>query len=108
MKFISKVALITGSASNIGRSIALKSAQEGANVVVHTKTNIEGGKEVTREIKAYGGTAVIIQADLTEPQKVESLFKQTLGHFGTLDILVNNAGSKARIGRVERSVLDLT
>lgn len=48
MKLNSKVAIITGSASSIGRSVALKFAREQAKVVVHAKTNIKGGKEAVR------------------------------------------------------------
>ena len=97
MKLNSKVAVITGSASNIGRSIALKFAREEANIVVHTRTNIEGGKEVVREIQHSGGKAVFLQADLTDCQQVESLFQQILDYFGRVDILVNNVGSKAAV-----------
>lgn len=101
MKLNSKVAIITGSASNIGRSVALKFARERAKVVVHAKTNIEGGKEVVREIHTLGSNAIFVQADLTDPQQVVYLFQQTMETFGTVDILVNNAGSKSAVPFLE-------
>lgn len=93
MKLNNKVAIITGSAANIGKATALLFAEEGAKIVVTTKSNVEGGKEVVRAIEARGGNAIFIQADLTKPEDVGQLFTKAVEEFGTVDILVNNAGA---------------
>lgn len=92
MKLTGKVAVITGSAANIGRATALLFAKEGAKVVVTTKQHVDAGKAVVEEIKQSGGDAVFIQADLSVPQQVQALFDGAVDAFGTVDILVNNAG----------------
>jgi 3-oxoacyl-[acyl-carrier protein] reductase len=92
MKLSGKVAVITGSAANIGRATALLFAKEGARVVVTTKSNIAAGEKVTQEIKEQGGEAIFVQADLAVPEEVQVLFDAAVEAFGTVDILVNNAG----------------
>lgn len=93
MKLNNKIAIITGSAANIGKATALLFAKEGAKVVVTTKSNIKGGNEVVGAIEALGGNAIFVQADLTKPEDVERLFVEAVKEFGTVDILVNNAGA---------------
>lgn len=93
MKFASKAVLITGSAANIGKAIALKFAAEGANIIVNAKNNVEGGKQVRDEIIASGGKAIFVQADVSDPKQVNDLFGKAVDAFGTIDILVNNAGA---------------
>lgn len=92
MKFDSKVVLVTGSAANIGRAIALKFASQGANVVVNARNNIRGGEQVAEEIRTNGGNATFVQADVSDPKQVNHLFQQTVEKFGTIDVLINNAG----------------
>lgn len=93
MKLNDTVAVITGSAANIGKATALLFAKEGAKVVVTTKNNIEGGNQVVEAIEALGSEAMFVQADLAKPEDVENLFAKTIERFGTIDILVNNAGA---------------
>ncbi len=92
MKLHGKVAIVTGSAANIGRATALLFAKEGAKVVVTTKTNIKGGEQTVTDIQQQGGEAVFVQADLAKPEAVEKLFAAVIEKFGTVDIVVNNAG----------------
>lgn len=87
-----KIAIVTGSAANIGRATALLFAKEGAKVVINAKNNVEGGNAVVDEIKSAGGEAIFVHADLAQPEEVEKLFKAAIDAFGTVDILVNNAG----------------
>lgn len=87
----SKVAIITGAGSGIGRSTAELFAREGAMVVV-SDINEEHGNEVVREITQNGGKAVFIKADTSSPEDNKSLVQQTIQQFGALDIAVNNAG----------------
>ncbi len=84
--------LVTGSSSGIGKATALKFAQEGARVVINYKSNIDGGKEVVKEIEKLGGRAISIQADVADPQQVKKMFIQVVKEFETVDILINNAG----------------
>lgn len=92
MKLENKVAVITGSAANIGKATALLFAKNGAKVVVTTKSNVVAANDVVASIKELGGEAMFIQADLANPVDVEHLFAETVKNYGTVDILVNNAG----------------
>lgn len=93
MKLKGKSAVITGSAANIGRAIALRFSEEGARVVVNTRSNVAGGKQVVEEIESAGREAIFVHADVTIPDQVDVLFEKALEAFGTVDILVNNAGA---------------
>lgn len=92
MQLKDHVVVVTGAAANIGKATALLFAKQGAKVVVSTKSNVEGGKKVVDTIKADGGDAIFVQADLSKQEDVDQLFEETVKVFGTLDILVNNAG----------------
>ena len=97
-----KVALVTGASRGIGRAIAERLGQEGANVVVSYAGNRDKAEEVVSKIQNSGSKAiaeavpkaVAIQADIRQIDQVRSLFRQTLDHFGKLDILVNNAAGQ--------------
>lgn len=101
MKLKGKVALITGSAANIGKAIALKFAAEGAKIIINTKNNVAGGEQVKEEIIASGGEAIFIQADVSDPKQVNNLFAKAVEKFATIDILINNAGSAIRVPFLE-------
>lgn len=92
MKLAGKVAVVTGSAANIGKATAILFASEGAKIIVTTRDNVEGGNATVDEITKAGGTAMFVQADLSSPDGVEKLFSSALDAYGTVDILVNNAG----------------
>lgn len=87
-----KVALVTGSSRGIGRAIALRLAADGCQVVVNYRAGADAAAEVVGSIEAAGGTAIAVQADVTDAAAVESLIGQTLERLGRLDVLVNNAG----------------
>lgn len=87
-----KVAIITGASKGIGASIAKHYAAEGAKVVVNYASSKEDADKVVKAIKANGGTAILVQADVSKTSHVIRLFEETKKAFGTLDILVNNAG----------------
>src|SRR5271170_6599320 len=88
-----QVALITGAAKRIGRSIALRLAAEGADIVVNYATSKSEADEVIATIKATGRRAIAIQADVTKKLDVTKLFAAIEKEFPRLDILVNNAGT---------------
>ena len=87
-----KVALVTGSAKRIGRSVALRLASEGADAVVNYHASQAEAEEVVAQIKKNGRRAVAIQADVAKKKDVTALFAAVEKEFGRLDILVNNAG----------------
>lgn len=87
-----QVALVTGAAKRIGRSIALRLAAEGAAVAVNYGTSKAEAQAVVAEIRAAGERAIEIQADVSRRNEVKMLFKAVEAEFGRLDILVNNAG----------------
>ncbi|HTS13544.1 MAG TPA: SDR family NAD(P)-dependent oxidoreductase [Candidatus Limnocylindrales bacterium] len=87
-----QVALVTGGAKRIGRSIALRLAAEGADVVVNYMSSKEDADSAVREIGAWGRRAVAIQGDVAQRADVQKMFATVEREFGRLDILVNNAG----------------
>lgn len=93
MQFEDQVALVTGSGRGIGRAIALRLASEGADVVVNYLRNREPAEATAREIERLGRRAVLVKANVGEPEEIERLVGEAAGAFGGLDILVNNAAS---------------
>ncbi len=87
------VALVTGAAKRIGRSIALRLAADGAAIVVNYKTSRGEAESLVREIRDGGAKASAIQADVAKRPEVEKMFAAVEREFGRLDILVNNAGT---------------
>lgn len=85
-------ALVTGANSGIGESVARHLAAAGAAVVVNYVTNGAATDQVVSDIAAAGGTAIGIQADVSNEAQVQSMFARMFQEFGTIDILVANAG----------------
>jgi len=87
-----QVALVTGAAKRVGRSIALRLAAEGADVVVNYATSKTEAEGVVREIQGSGRRAIAVEANASRRADVQKLFAAADKEFGRLDILVNNAG----------------
>jgi 3-oxoacyl-[acyl-carrier protein] reductase len=87
-----KSVLITGASRGIGRAIALYFAKNGAKVAVNYSGSEAKANEVVEEIKANGGTAFSIKADISSSEDVTNMVKSVIDEFGSLDVLVNNAG----------------
>jgi 3-oxoacyl-[acyl-carrier protein] reductase len=85
------VALITGAAQGIGKSVALLLAQNGADIVV-SDINLEKAEETAKEIESIGSKAIAIKVDVANLKDVERMVESILEKFGKIDILVNNAG----------------
>lgn len=85
-------AIVTGSAKNMGRMIALTLADAGAAVLINARTSIDAARAVADEIAAAGGRATVHMADVTQPDAVEGMVDAAIEAFGRLDILVNNVG----------------
>ena len=86
-----KVAVVTGASKGIGAAIAKHFAAAGAKVVVNYASSKEGADKVVKAITDNGGTAIAVQADVSNEADVTRLFEETRKAFGGLDILVNNA-----------------
>lgn len=86
-----KKALVTGAGRGIGVAIAEDLAAEGAAVVVHYRGSKDGAEETARRVRAAGGVAYVVRADLTDEAEVARLLGETLDVLGGLDILINNA-----------------
>ncbi|KPL00595.1 MAG: hypothetical protein AMJ91_04105 [candidate division Zixibacteria bacterium SM23_73_3] len=91
MNLKGKVALVTGGAQGIGRAIAIRLAQEGADIAV-ADVDIDLAQTVLAEMKSRGTAAVAFKADVSDSFQVEELIKKVMERFSTLDILINNAG----------------
>jgi len=91
MKLKGKVAIVTGSGKGIGRGIALRLAQDGADVVVNARTRKDVDK-VVKEIEALGRKALGIVADVSNRAAVYAMVEKTVSEFGKLDIMIPNAG----------------
>lgn len=92
-----KVAIITGAGRGIGRATALALAEAGADVVIVARSR-RAIKAVAEEVRARGGQALAIPADVSDPASVDLMVVQTLRASGRIDILINNAGVLAPIG----------
>jgi 3-oxoacyl-[acyl-carrier protein] reductase len=87
-----QVAIVTGASRGIGREVALALAAEGANVVLNYASSSEAAEQVLAEITAIGSSGIALQADVSQVDQVETLFKTALEKWGRVDVLVNNAG----------------
>jgi 3-oxoacyl-[acyl-carrier protein] reductase len=93
-----RVAVVTGASRGIGRAIALTLAREGARIVVNYAHSPESGEAVATEIRAAGGEALAVRADVSRAREVASLLESTLATFGCVHLWVNNAGSDILTG----------
>lgn len=91
MRLQDKVAVVTGAGSGMGKAIATLYAQEGAKVVV-SDINEASAQAVAEDIKANGGEATFVVANVAKEEDIQNLIDTTVNTYGTVDILVNNAG----------------
>jgi 3-oxoacyl-[acyl-carrier protein] reductase len=100
----SKSAIVTGASRGIGRAVAKRLAQDGFAVTVNYAGNAAKAEEVIGEIKAAGGQAIAVQADVANAADVERLFKEAAGAFGRIDVVVNSAGIMPLLPIAEESL----
>jgi 3-oxoacyl-[acyl-carrier protein] reductase len=102
MKFKDKVALVTGGGRDIGRSVSLRLAAEGAKVAINYCNDRESAEATAREIEAAGGVAAIFQADVSKADQVTSLVAGVQARFGDrIHVLVNLAGGMVARKKIE-------
>ena len=92
-KLAGRVALVTGAGKRLGRAVALRLAQEGADVAVHYGKSASEAQQVVREIEKLGHRAAAFPAELTDVAAIRSLVVQVVTYFGRLDILINSAAN---------------
>ncbi|HSH04418.1 MAG TPA: 3-oxoacyl-[acyl-carrier-protein] reductase [Anaerolineae bacterium] len=93
MLLTDKVAVVTGSSRGIGRAIAIDFAANGAKVIINYNSNADAAAEVVAEIKAAGGEATAVGADISDFTAAQMLMDTAIETYGQVDILVNNAGT---------------
>ena len=91
-KLAGKTALVTGSSQGIGEAVAIRLAEDGANVIVNYHTHPEGASRVVDRIRTLGRQSVYIGADLSRTGEICKLVEEGVKQLGQIDILVNNAG----------------
>ena len=87
-----KVAVVTGGGTGIGRAVALTLSKRGATVAINYSRSGADAEEVVQLIRASGGRAIAVQADISQDDKVRTMVDEVAQAFGTIDILVNNTG----------------
>jgi 3-oxoacyl-[acyl-carrier protein] reductase len=92
MPTVLKSSIVTGASGGIGRAIVMRLAREGFAVAAHYAGNAEKAESVVAEIRAGGGKAIAVKADVVNAEEVQQLFQTTISAFGSLDVVVSCAG----------------
>jgi enoyl-[acyl-carrier protein] reductase III len=106
MTLLGKHALVTGASRGIGRGIALKLAEQGARVAVHYYQNEAAAMDTLRCVQSAGSDGFVVQADVTSPGDVKSIFEQVHQTFGRLDVFVSCA--RPELATFYRPPLEIT
>src|SRR5215471_15036647 len=88
-----QVAPVTGAAKRLGRAVAMRLAEEGADLVIHYRSSRPEAEDAVQQIEKLGRRAVAIAADLASVPEIKRLFDEAGKYFGRLDILVNSAAN---------------
>lgn len=105
-KLKGQVALVTGGSSGIGAGVSLALGRAGATVAINYRSGLEGAQACQKQIEDAGGKAVLVQADVSKEDQVQSMFKQTIDELGAVDILINNAGLQKDASFVDMTLDD--
>lgn len=96
-----KRALVTGSSRGIGKAIAIKLAEAGADVIVHCRSNVSQCEDTAKIIRAFGVKSDVVRADMSSVESINAMFADIKERYGYLDIFVNNAAILTRIPFLE-------
>ncbi|MGG5888122.1 SDR family NAD(P)-dependent oxidoreductase [Falsiroseomonas sp. HC035] len=102
-----KAVLITGSSTGIGAAVARGFGAQGMRVAVHGNSNMEQAEQVAADVRAAGGEAVVLRADVRDATACTELVETACKAFGRLDILINNAGGLVRRSPIRDASDDL-
>jgi glucose 1-dehydrogenase len=97
----SRVAIVTGGDSGIGRAISIELGKQGTAVTVNYHRNAEAAYATVKEIEAAGGKAQAVQADVASVDDIQNLVDRTVEAFGRVDVMVNNAGMETRTSTLD-------
>jgi 3-oxoacyl-[acyl-carrier protein] reductase len=95
-RFAGKTVLVTGAGTGFGAEIAVRAAQEGADVAIHYRSSRAGAERTAGRVEAEGRKAFLVQADIAEWAQIKNMADQVWAHFGRVDAVVNNVGDVAR------------
>ncbi len=95
-RFVGKTVLVTGAGTGFGAEIAVRAAQEGADVAIHYRSSQAGAEATAERVTALGRRAVVVQADIAQHDQIKKLAEEVWAAFGQLDVAVNNVGDVAR------------
>jgi 3-oxoacyl-[acyl-carrier protein] reductase len=96
VRFTGKTVLVTGAGTGFGAEIAVRAAQEGADVAVHFRGSRAGAERTVERVEALGRKAFLVQADIAEHEQIRRMADEVWSHFGRVDVAVNNVGDVAR------------
>jgi NAD(P)-dependent dehydrogenase (short-subunit alcohol dehydrogenase family) len=91
MSYNKKSVIVTGAANGIGRAVAAAFSNAGASVAI-ADVDQQNGKNLEEKIKKENGSATFIKTDISDPDSISKMVRQTIAEFGKIDILINNAG----------------
>src|ERR1700730_477418 len=91
-RFAGRTVLVTGAGTGFGAEIAVRAAQEGADVAVHYNRSRAGAEKTAERVEAAGGKSVIVQADIAHWDQIRAMADQVWTAFGRLDVAINNVG----------------
>ncbi|MGY6023635.1 SDR family NAD(P)-dependent oxidoreductase [Streptomyces spinosirectus] len=95
-RFTGKTVLVTGAGTGFGAEIAVRAAQEGADVAVHYRSSRAGAEATAERVTALGRKAFVVRADIAEHEQIKRMADEVWSHFGRLDVAVNIVGDVAR------------
>lgn len=96
-----KVVCVTGSARRVGRVIAMTFARQGAHLVIHHSASDEDAASAATEVRTLGGEALVIKANIADPEDVAAMFASIRSHYGQLDVMINSAANFQRTPLLE-------
>ncbi|MFD5632650.1 SDR family NAD(P)-dependent oxidoreductase [Streptomyces sp. NPDC127077] len=94
-RFTDKVVLVTGAGTGLGAEIAVRAAQEGADVAIHYRSSKAGARRTADRVEAEGRKAFLVQADIVEWAQITRMADEVWGRFGRVDVAINNVGDMA-------------